>query len=388
MATTLDYLRWRGDLTFSERRFNSLDASLFASLAYLAFDPSVAGHSLKEVCEALYRQHDPKQPFDPKEKTELLLLPRSPRYAGIEILDWVSKMEAEPEPMQFNAGAFRLDKSTIIVAFRGTDQSMIGWNEDMIMNYTPEIEGQKVAARYLDKIGRAFPHDRIFVTGHSKGGNYAHYALAFADPDIQERIIRTYSFDGPGYSQEVYTYPGFQQALDKMKTYIPESSIIGTMLDHPERVLVVKCTMPATNQHDPRTWSVGRDSYVLAPDGWTKTARMIRHSLIQFNHNIPNSKRGQMWSALFDAFGSLDITKVDQITGLTGTYRFGRAYLAMDPEMRAIFRQIFNSIIETARQSFTLPFAKPAEDPLEKVKHFNDSRQGPIFFEAYDLSQD
>ena len=176
--------------------------------------------------------------------------------------------------------------------------------------------------------------------------------------------------------------------MDKMKTYIPENSIIGTMLDHTERVLVVKCTMPAANQHDPRTWSVGRDSYVLAPDGLTKTARMIRHSLIQFNHNIPNSKRGQMWSALFDAFGSLDITKVDQITGLTGTYRFGRAYLAMDPEMRAIFRQIFNSIIETARQSFTLPFAKPAEDPLEKVKHFNDSRQGPIFFEAYDLSQD
>ena len=138
MASTLDYLRWRGDLTFSERRFNSLDASLFASLAYLHFDPSVTGHSLKEVCETLYRQQDPKL-LDPKDKTELLLVPRSPRYANIEILDWVNKMEAEPEPMQFNAGAFRLDKSTIIVAFRGTDQSMIGWNEDMIMNYTPEI---------------------------------------------------------------------------------------------------------------------------------------------------------------------------------------------------------------------------------------------------------
>ena len=32
MASTLDYLRWRGDLTFSERRFNSLDASLFVLL--------------------------------------------------------------------------------------------------------------------------------------------------------------------------------------------------------------------------------------------------------------------------------------------------------------------------------------------------------------------
>ena len=79
---------------------------------------------------------------------------------------------------------------------------MIGWNEDMIMNYTPEIEGQKVAAKYLDKIG--FPDDKI-CHWPLQGRNYAHYAMA--RPSIQDRIIRTYSFD-PGYSQ-VYASPAF-----------------------------------------------------------------------------------------------------------------------------------------------------------------------------------
>ncbi len=54
MASTLDYLRWRGDLPFQACPFNSLDASLMASLAYLPFDGSTVGHSLGEVCQSIY----------------------------------------------------------------------------------------------------------------------------------------------------------------------------------------------------------------------------------------------------------------------------------------------------------------------------------------------
>lgn len=384
MANTIDYLRWRGDLTFKERKFNSLDASLFSSFAYLPFDQSTIGHSLTEVCQSILKQ---KEIMDNSyEKSELLLIPKSPRYRDIQVLDWVDKVESDPEPVQFSAGAFRLDDHTILVAYRGTDRSMIGLSEDMVMNYTPQITGQKIAAKYLNKVGKAFPNDQILITGHSKGGNYAHYALSFADPSIQARIIRSYSFDGPGYRHQIYGTEGFQANQQKMKTYMPESSIVGCMLDHPERVLIVKCTAPATSQHDPRVWSVGRDSYVLAK-GLTATARIIRHSLIQFNHTIPAEKRGEMWSALFDAFGSLDITKVQQISGIAGTYRFGRAYFAMEPEMRAIFRQIFNKIIETASQSLSLTLSNQAA-PYQDLPEYNDSKRGPIFFDAYDIVQE
>ena len=98
-------------------------------------------------------------------------------------------------------------------------------------------------------------------------------------------------------------------------------------------------------------------------------------------------KRGEMWSALFDAFGSLDITKVQQISGIAGTYRFGRAYFAMEPEMRAIFRQIFNKIIETASQSLSLTLSNRAA-PYQDLPEYNDSKRGPIFFDAYDIVQE
>lgn len=183
-----------------------------ASLAYLPFDGSTVGHSLGEVCQSIYqREPDRWQNLD---KTELLLLPKSPRLADLTVLDWVNKMEIEPEPIQFNAGAFRLDDRTILVAYRGTDQSMIGWSEDMVMNYTPEITGHRLAAKYLNQIGQAYPNDRIYITGHSKGGNYAHYALAFADPQIQARVIKSYSFDGPSTGTK-FTEPAASKTISK-----------------------------------------------------------------------------------------------------------------------------------------------------------------------------
>lgn len=51
MAGPLDYLRWRGDLSFKEKPFNSVDASLLSSIAYLPADSSATNHTLGEVAE-------------------------------------------------------------------------------------------------------------------------------------------------------------------------------------------------------------------------------------------------------------------------------------------------------------------------------------------------
>ena len=37
MASILDYLDWRGDITFAERAFNEVDNLLLAELSYLDF---------------------------------------------------------------------------------------------------------------------------------------------------------------------------------------------------------------------------------------------------------------------------------------------------------------------------------------------------------------
>ena len=382
MAGPLDYLRWRGDLSFSEKPFNSVDASLLSSIAYLPADSSATGHTLGEVAEKLHKLPSFQHQMYAETATEVMLLPESPRIGNIKILDWTDRLEKEPHPLQFTAVTFFIDSNTIAIAFRGTDGTMIGLNEDMGMNYLPEIYGQEVAAKYLTEIAHKFSDQQIYLLGHSKGGNFAQFALSAVSPEIQKRVIKAISFDGPGFFHKVYTSRGFTVSMPKMKTYIPQGSIFGAMLDHPEQVLVVKSTVPMRNQHDPRRWSVGRDSFTLA-DGLSSGSRVIRHALINFNNSIPDQERSDAFSDLFEAFENYDIDELHQLTSnkIVGTYRFGRAFLSLESEERKLLTQVLSNIWNSYKKNMTLPLMNSNYELYPKS---NDSNKAPVFYEFYD----
>ncbi|WP_419512642.1 DUF2974 domain-containing protein [Lactobacillus kimbladii] len=382
MAGPLDYLRWRGDLSFSEKPFNSVDASLLSSIAYLPADSSATGHTLGEVAEKLHKLPSFQHQMYAETATEVMLLPESPRIGNIKILDWTDRLEKEPHPLQFTAVTFFIDSNTIAIAFRGTDGTMIGLNEDMGMNYLPEIYGQEVAAKYLTEIAHKFSDQQIYLLGHSKGGNFAQFALSAVSSEIQKRVIKAISFDGPGFFHKVYTSRGFTASMPKMKTYIPQGSIFGAMLDHPEQVLVVKSTVPMRNQHDPRRWSVGRDSFTLA-DGLSSGSRVIRHALINFNNSIPDQERSDAFSDLFEAFENYDIDELHQLTSnkIVGTYRFGRAFLSLESEERKLLTQVLSNIWNSYKKNMTLPLMNSNYELYPKS---NDSNKAPVFYEFYD----
>mgnify|MGYP000051979813 FL=1 len=80
MAGTLDYLRWRGDLTFKEKPFNSVDASLFASFIYLPVDKSAKGHTLSEVAEKLRVLPSFQVQMHDETGAQVLLLPKKSTF--------------------------------------------------------------------------------------------------------------------------------------------------------------------------------------------------------------------------------------------------------------------------------------------------------------------
>ena len=96
----------------------------------------------------------------------------------------------------------------------------------------------------------------VYKRQHSKGGNLSVYASVKCDRNIQKRIVKVYSNDGPGFSEEMIQSKEYQRMLPKIKTILPESSIVGMLLEHQEKFEVVKSSQSGIQQHDAMSWEV------------------------------------------------------------------------------------------------------------------------------------
>ena len=125
----------------------------------------------------------------------------NPRYANVRLGAVVEHIN-QGEQTQFAAATFQLPdghkrrkptyKGTLVISFRGTDDSLIGWKEDFNMAFQYPVPAQRSASAYLDMVARLW-EGPIILVGHSKGGNLAIYAAMNADPKVRKRIQHVYS---------------------------------------------------------------------------------------------------------------------------------------------------------------------------------------------------
>ena len=57
----------------------------------------------------------------------------------------------EEEELQFGAVTFFPEGCAPVIAFRGTDDSVIGWKEDFNMAFTRPLPSQRMSAVYLNQ---------------------------------------------------------------------------------------------------------------------------------------------------------------------------------------------------------------------------------------------
>lgn len=267
MANFLDYIAWRGDLTFEASPFNEVDNLIFSMLSFIDFEnivpDDVHGEPVKlSECLARHRRLYPDGQYFGKIFPDEMgdLFPRaakSVRFCDVGVTFYRSTLSAETYT-QFAAVTFVLPNGDLFVAFRGTDDTIIGWREDFNLSYMHPVPGQTMAVEYLGEVASAYP-GAIRTGGHSKGGHLAVYSAVFSPKPIRERIIRAYSNEGPGFVREVIESAEFSEMKDKICTFVPQASVIGLLLKHPDNYTVIHSTHSNNNglrQHDPFSWSV------------------------------------------------------------------------------------------------------------------------------------
>ncbi|MDO4850159.1 MAG: DUF2974 domain-containing protein [Coriobacteriia bacterium] len=314
----VDYLgrEFRG---FDELPLSDVDSLVLACLSYYRLPDeakaarTVRGAGLHELFRADWFAHMTEGLWDPAGLVALLTaVVASPRLRGVRLASYVSETSEEQEK-QFAACTLRFPNGDAYVSFRGTDNSLVGWKEDFNMAFETGVPSQLRAVQYLERAARSVK-GRIYVGGHSKGGNLAVYAAAHCKPATFERIERVFSHDGPGFTAETLASADYAQRCAKLSKTVPESSLIGMMFEQQETYAVVRSTSVGATQHDPFSWVVEGDAFAQV-DGISRTAGYLDQSLNQWICSMTREERAGFVNALFSV---LYAGGQDTLAGLKG----------------------------------------------------------------------
>ena len=260
MGTILDYLKEYGDYTLEEKAFNEVDSLILSQFAYLKFDdlaPAPVEHkpmvSLQELLDHKDYEHLYADERYRKDNTALFLgLYHSRRFRDMAVWNYVNQIDLRTET-QFSAVTYRLPDGVCYVAYRGTDETIVGWKEDLNLAFSEPVLGQRMSVDYLNRVAEDIKGS-FYVGGHSKGGNLATYACMNCDEKVRSRILTIYDHDGPGFRPEVKAQGAYDEIAGRIQKTIPHSSLVGMLLYTEGAYRVVESKKIGLAQHNPYTW--------------------------------------------------------------------------------------------------------------------------------------
>ena len=359
MGKVMDYLAWRGDLDFIHDPLNDVDALILVLLSYLPFNSIVPelgsneGISLKETASEFLSANQTSDPKPDGVQPTLLASFNSgllnlltegakcPRFESVQL----SRYEENTDFVvgrQFGALTYTIPNARRekVVAFRGTDNSLIGWKEDFEIACTEQTPAQESACRYLDEVIGLFS-SKVTVCGHSKGGNLAVYGSAMSNSLNRGRISKVINFDGPGFDFSILPREPFEKWEDKILNYVPEESTVGMLLESVGKRKVVSSASRSLNQHNAFNWRVNRTDFV--PAKMSRTSELFDDTLNTWLAEMPLPKRQIFVDALFDVLGAADGRRIDPKEDIKEFKNILIKYSKLDRDTKQLLMDVFSS---------------------------------------------
>lgn len=351
MGNIMDYISWRGDLSFEQSQFNEVDNLILACFSYVNLDGISAvtkqkGIGLKKLTKEFMKLHTMKELEADKSFIRLapfmmMEMAKSVRFGKCVVRNYVNDIVTEAE-QQFAAMEIVLEDGTSYVSFRGTDDTIIGWKEDFNLS-TGVVPAQKRAIEYLQKISE-HTDGMLRVGGHSKGGNLAIYGSVMCK-SAHEKILEIYSNDGPGFSREFQELPETKEMMPKIIRIIPEYSIIGTLLEHEKEPVIVASSSKGLLQHDGFSWEVQGPALVRR-DSLNKTALRFIEILHKWIDGMDMEQKRLLIEDLFatlQASGYENLSEV-QSGGLKSLAAMVKRVEKFAPESRGMMQELLTAI--------------------------------------------
>ena len=353
MATVFDYLKWRGDLTFAQDPPNAVDALIFSGLAYIRYGGTVESSPetpvlLRSAADAFFALEDTAHRIRVKYDLELLRAAAdTTRFGFSRICQYRDHLIPEQET-QFAAMTFLLDDGSMFLAFRGTDHTLVGWKEDFNMTFQQTVPAQRMALQYTRDVALEYTLP-MRLGGHSKGGNLAVFAAARSSPMLQRRILEVYNHDGPGFTKYLMGDPGYLAMVPRIRTYVPQSSVIGMLLEHEEPYTVIRSKSVGLLQHDLYSWEIMGREFITMQE-ITEDSQFLDATIKTWFAQMSNQDRNQLVDVMFALLGTGGVDTAIEIFHPKNIRNYIKT-LSSDENMRRILSEEFSGLIDAAKQT-------------------------------------
>ncbi len=321
MSNIIDYIIWRGDLSFEVSPFNEVDNLILSELSYLNFKGIVGEDDVFEM--PLYKaaeiyfnegrdaERNTGDLVDENFYRMLKLMASSKRFGEIRLFNYIKDTDMNKQ-MQFSAITIDIGNHILFVSFRGTDDTLIGWKEDFMMSVMEVVPSQRESLKYFNRIADNYPNHRFYIGGHSKGGNLAVYSAVYAKLKNKSRIINVYNNDGPGFREQIIETENYQNISDRIVTLVPQSSVIGMLLEHEENYMVLKSSQKGIMQHDGFSWEV-RGAKFVHLKSMARESMITDKTIRNFLDSITIEQRESFTNALFEILSTNEYTTLTDI---------------------------------------------------------------------------
>ena len=350
MADIFDYLLWRGDLPLEAVPLCPVDTLILSELSYIGFEGLVSGDFLHPVplraaAEAFAALPDRGDRVRVKKDEELIAAcARTERFGNLRMVFYRSELLPEQQS-QFAAVTWLLPGGGAVITYRGTDLTLTGWKEDFNMSFQPQVPSQEKALRYLEAFSRVHGGP-VCLAGHSKGGNLAVYAAARCQPELRARIVFAHNHDGPGFHSTMMAEPGYREALPKVRTFVPQSSVVGMLLEHEEPYTVVRSRQLSLLQHESYSWEVLGGDFVRMEEIDTNS-RFLDRTIKTWLAGTTMAERNAFVDAVYELLALGQTDDLREVILPRNVLRYLRQ-LRTDEQLRSVIAREFADLFRTA----------------------------------------
>ena len=363
MSDLFDYLAWRGDIPLSQVPFGPVDGLILSTLSYVRFQELVPDSPslsvpLQQAFLALPEQEAEDRVRCRHDLPLLKALLSAPRFASLPLTFYQDCLDPERE-MQFSALTVLLDTGEALLVFRGTDNTLVGWKEDFNLSFLEVVPAQSAALNYTARLAAARPGP-LLLAGHSKGGNLAVFSASLSPPELRDRIGAVYSYDSPGFTQRVLSATGYQELLPRIRSYVPQSSVVGMLLEHEEPYTVVKSRHLGIFQHDPYTWAVRGGSFICLEE-LSSGSRNLDLTLKNWLAGLTPQDRERFLDSLYQAFEDTQAQELEDLAQPRRLYTLIQGLVQLDEDTRShillTLKKLLRAAADVLREDRSTPDA-------------------------------